>query len=147
MANKKRIQKEFKNKMGIRVDMIEQGAGTSNTGNTLRQFFQNPELVAEITGVKEELIQRFAIILEVITSGEAIKTEKFGSYAFETAKYFVDNYNGYYMPVTVHKVLLHAEKIIHAAILQSDVYRKKLKKPVIKIINGIAFHIPENIIV
>ncbi|XP_059218493.1 uncharacterized protein LOC131998140 [Stomoxys calcitrans] len=35
----------------------------------------------------------------------------------DTAKLFVDLYGWYYMPVTVHKILVHGSKIIAEAIL------------------------------
>lgn len=41
----KRIQRE----MGFNVDIVRQGAGTSNDGNTVRKFFENSTMIAEIT--------------------------------------------------------------------------------------------------
>ena len=47
-----------------------------------------------------------------------INAESFGSYAVETAKIYVTNYGWYYMPSSVHKILLHGENIIkHFAVL------------------------------
>lgn len=115
--NKKRIQKEFKEKMGLRVDFVQQGTGTSNDGNTSRRFFANPALVSLITGVSEELIERFRIILQIITCSQRIDSTKFNEYALDTAKLFVSIYSWYYMPVTVHKILIHGKQIIDAAVL------------------------------
>ncbi len=50
---------EFKEVMGLRVDFVKQGSGTSNDGNTARRFFENPEVTASITLVDETLINRF----------------------------------------------------------------------------------------
>ena len=47
-----------------------------------------------------------------------INAESFGSYAVETASVYVTNYGWYYMPSSVHKILLHGENIIkHIAVL------------------------------
>lgn len=39
--------------MGLKVDKLTltQGSGTSNTGNVEKPFFNNPEKVADITGI------------------------------------------------------------------------------------------------
>lgn len=55
--------------MGLRIDVVKQGHGSTNDGNTARRFFANANVTAEIAGVSEELIRRFAIILEAISSG------------------------------------------------------------------------------
>lgn len=91
--------------------------GTTNDGNTSRRFFQDPSLTAQITGVDENLIHRFAVILETINCNSLIDAEKFGHYCDETAELYVDLYNWYKMPNTVHKVLIHGKNIILAAIL------------------------------
>lgn len=88
-----------------------------HTGNTARIFFQNSKKSAEITGVDEELIKRFHIILQTISCGYEVDSERFYSYAMETAKLFVSNYPWYYMPTSVHKVLIHGADIIKHAIL------------------------------
>jgi hypothetical protein len=115
--NKKRIQQEFQSRTGLRIDMVRQGYGNTNDGNTSRRFFSHPEITSDITGINVDLIKRFSTILEVITCGAAIDPEKFGVYAYDTAKLFVNLYGWHYMPVTVYKVLLHGQKIINAAVL------------------------------
>lgn len=115
--NKQRIQAAFKERMNLRVDTVQQGTGSSNDGNTSRRFFSNPALVADITGISEELIDRFRIILQIITCGQKIDTGKFKKYSWDTAELFVRKYNWYFMPATVHKVLIHGNDIIEAAVL------------------------------
>ncbi|XP_065358674.1 uncharacterized protein LOC135952591 [Calliphora vicina] len=116
-ANKAQIQKRLKLTLGINVDAVKQGMGTSNDGNTARRFFENPAKTADVIGIKEELIHRFKIILATINCNAAIDTNKFHIYCMDTAKLFVDLYGWYYMPVTVHKILVHGSKIIAEAIL------------------------------
>lgn len=55
----------MKEKLAITVDVVKQGFGTTNDGNTARRFFEHPRIVSNITGVKYELIQRLAVILQV----------------------------------------------------------------------------------
>lgn len=97
--------------------MPKQGAGNSNTGNIVRRFFANEELSARITGVNLNLIKSFHVILQVIACGRRINVEKFHEFCKPTAELYVDLYPWYYMPVTVHKVLIHGSKMIEKAIL------------------------------
>lgn len=66
METKKKIQDEFYIKLGLKVDVVKRGSGTSSNGNTSRRFFYNPDLTSEIIGVNKELIQRFGVTLEAM---------------------------------------------------------------------------------
>lgn len=114
---KQLIQNAFRQRMGLIVDVPKQGFGTSNDGNTARKFFADPTLAAEITGVDEELIRRFGVILKTINSGYEIKYAEFDKYCLETAERYIHMYNWYYMPTSVHKILIHGADVIHNAIL------------------------------
>lgn len=94
---------------------MKQGVGTSNDGNTARKFFQNFTISAEITGLDQNLIYRFFVILQVITSGFSIDINNFKSYSLETGKQFVFLYPWYKMPVTIHKILIHGGDIIKSS--------------------------------
>lgn len=86
--------------------------------NTARRFFQNYQCSAEITGVDEEWIKRFYVLLQVMSSGKVINATKFGQYALDTAQRYVNKYMWYYMPSSVHKVLIHGESVIrHYSVL------------------------------
>ncbi len=93
------------------------GKGTTNDGNTARRFFQNPELTARITGVSEELIKRFAVLLAVINSGRKIQKELFENYALETFHLYNQDFSWYYLPAHVHKLLLHSRELIDNSLL------------------------------
>lgn len=115
---KKSVQSRFRNELGLHIDKPRQGSGNSNNGNTARTFFINYSCSANITGVDEDLIRRLYIMLQTMSSGIAINATKFGRYAMDTAQIFVNNYNWYYMPSSLHKVLIHGESVIrHFAIL------------------------------
>lgn len=111
------MQTELKQKLGIIVDVPRQGSGTSNDGNTARTFFKNPQIVAEATKVDEMVIRKCSILLQVLTSGRAIDENKFETFAISLAELFVEKYGWYYMPSSVHKVLLHGSDIIKSACL------------------------------
>lgn len=97
--------------------MVKQGFGTTNDGNTARRFFANITKSAEITGLDVTLLKRFKVILQVLASGQEINVNAFHSYAKETAQLYVQLYGWYYMPATVHKILLHGAEIIKDALL------------------------------
>ena len=113
---KLRIQKEFREEMGLIIDVPKHGAGNSNDENTARRFFRDPELTSEITGVDVRLIKRFNTILQVLSCGRKIDAVKYESYVFETQMY-VELYNWYYMSSSVHKILLHGAQIIESFII------------------------------
>ena len=100
------VQKRFREELGLIIDKPRQVSGNTNDGNTARRFFYNASCSAEITGVDENLIKRFYIILQALSSDVMINAESFGSYAVETARIYVTNYGWYYMPSSVHKILL-----------------------------------------
>lgn len=109
------IQKGLKDELGINVDKPLPGStGNTNTGNVARKFFKEYKITSKITGIKEELIKRFYIILITLNSGFDIDSNKYKEYAEETAKLYIDSYKWYYMPLSVHKMLLHGSEIIEA---------------------------------
>lgn len=105
--NKKTIQEKFKSEMGLIVDMVKTGYGTSNDGNTARRFFSNVELSARITGLDKTIITNFSIILRTISCGLHINVPNFEKLLKETALLYFKLYPWYYMPATVHKILIH----------------------------------------
>ncbi|PSN37140.1 hypothetical protein C0J52_20163 [Blattella germanica] len=66
------------------------------------------------TGVDKDLFKRFAVVLQVISSERDIKADSFNQYALETAKLFIQKF---YLPASVHKVLIHGSQIIKSALL------------------------------
>lgn len=99
------------------IDFPKQGFGNSNDGNTARRFFKNPKLAAEITGVDENLINRFGLISKLLENGYNINYNAFTDYCYETAGLYVEKYTWYYMPPTVHNILIHGVNIAKNAII------------------------------
>lgn len=112
-----KIQKEFKSKLGLFVDIPKPGFRNTNDGNTSRKFFANPDLSAEITGLDRDLIYNFSVILKTISSDHKINTKKFDTYTLDTGKLYINLYSWYPMTPTMHKVLLHGSIIIEHALL------------------------------
>lgn len=113
----KDIKNRFKNEMGLIVDKPKPGFGNTNDGNTARRFFEKPEASADITGLDVLLIQKFGTLLRTLSSGYDINVEKFENVAQETRQLYVNLYPWYYMPVTVHKILLHSGEVIKSSLL------------------------------
>jgi len=114
---KMEIQEEFRTKMGLLVDVPKPGCGNTNLGNTNRRFFADPELAGAITGIDLNLIYRFKMILEVISSGHKINTEKYSKYATDTVEMYVRLYPWHPMTPTMHKILIHGANEIKNALL------------------------------
>lgn len=110
---KRLIQNSLK-KISIPVDIVKQGAGTSNTGNVARCFFAKSKLVAKATGLDKTLINRLHNILQVMTCGKLINSEKFQGYCLETMKLCIKLYPWYKLPPSVHKFLQHGSEIVEA---------------------------------
>lgn len=111
---KKEIQTQLKDEIGILVDVVKQGFGTTNCGNTARRFFdpKNISTVARILNIDKSLIHQLSVILEVISSDKKIKIDRFENYCNATAQLWVKLYPWKYMTPTVHKVLIHGSAII-----------------------------------
>lgn len=117
-ARKRKVQSDFRSKMGLLVDVPKSGgSGTTNDGNTARRFFKNIPLSASITGIDESIIKRFGVVLQTLSCGYEINNELFDAYALQTARLFVEKYPWFYMPASVHKILIHGSAIVNSALL------------------------------
>lgn len=108
----KYITDTFRERTGLLIDVVKEGHGTTNDGNTARRFFADTSMAASITGVDERLIHRFSIILQAVSSGENINLTTFKEYTRATMELFVQLYDWFYMPASVHKVLAHGAEVI-----------------------------------
>lgn len=112
---KREIQRKFKIRTGLNVDKPKQGFGNTNDGNTARAFFSNAKVTSEITGVDQDIIERFGNILGALSSGFEIDPDAYENYCMELAAKCFELYGWYVMPPTVHKVLFHGGDILKAA--------------------------------
>ena len=116
-AREQKIQKEFREQMGLLVGVVLQGKGTTHDGNTSRRFFENYGTSSSITGINHDLIFRCNVILKVMSCGFEVDTVAFKTYALDTARLYVREYGWYPMPAAVHRVLIHGADIISVALL------------------------------
>lgn len=130
----------MKSQLGITVDIVKQGHGTTNDGNTARRFFAHPEAVSKIIGIDQKLIERFANILHVMASGHKIDCDKFERYAYETAELFVHLYSWYYMPPSVHKILIHGSAIMKTMILPIGYFSEEAQEAGNKVFKAARAH-------
>lgn len=103
--------------MGLIVDKPKPGFSSSNDGNTARRFFKNAEMSAQITGLDVTIIKQFDVILRILSSGFEINLVEFNEFCLETRRHYFSLYSWYYMPATVHKILVHSTEVIKAALL------------------------------
>lgn len=111
------IKLKFKKEAGLIVDKPKPGYGNTNDGNTARRFFANAELSANITGLDVQLIKNFAILLRTLSSGYEINLNEFEKHCKQTRQLYLSLYSWYYMPVTVHKLLVHSIQVIKTSLL------------------------------
>ncbi|KAI8124885.1 hypothetical protein CVS40_4849 [Lucilia cuprina] len=104
-ATKTKIQLELRKQMGILVDIPMTGSGNTNTG----------------------------LILRTLACGYTVNTEAFRIYALETAKIFVAEYPWFYMPPSIHKILLHGADIIENVSLPIGIMSEEALEAEIKI--------------
>lgn len=109
---KLRIQKEFKDRLGLNIDQPKQGFGNTHDGTIARRFFKDSAVSASITGLDETLIKRFRVILQSLSSGFEIDVEKFKEYTTETKRMYFDLYSWYGVTPTIHKIFDHSAQII-----------------------------------
>lgn len=106
------IQTELRKEMALLVDIPMAGCGNTNSDNTVRRFFQQPDLASQITGGSETIIRKFGVVLRDMSCGYNVNTDAFRQYAYETAEIFVHEYPWFYMPSSIHKILIHGGEII-----------------------------------
>jgi hypothetical protein len=102
--------------MGLLVDKPKPGSGTTNDGNS-RRFFKPHHQSASKTGINEDLILNFCVILETVTTGYKINLEAFELDTTETRRVCMNSCLWFCMPDIVHKLLVHSPDIIESCIL------------------------------
>ena len=94
--------------MGIRVDQVIQGKGTTNTGNLARRCFQNPEKFADALEIDRKVVSNIALILEAYKCKLKLKLDELEN---ETYDLFYKLYSWTRMNLTMHNLLKHGCKI------------------------------------
>ena len=73
--------------------------------------------MAEITRIDATLLRRLSVILKTINVSYEIDHVKFNEYALETANLFVALYPWYYMPKSMHQILIHGGQVISTMLM------------------------------
>ena len=86
-----------------------------------------------MTSIDCKLIKSFGIILRTIASGIKIELEKFNLLLNDTKKKYLELHPWFYMPSSVHKLLVHGVDIINnfdlpVGQLAEDAIEARLKK-------------------
>jgi len=103
----------------------------------LEDSLKNYKISAEITGVSEDLIYHFYVILQCLSSGENINIDKFEVYCWETAELYTNLYSWYYMPPSVHKILIYGSSIIKSFVLPIGILSEEAQESRNKTLRGI----------
>lgn len=133
-VERQRIVTDFREKIGIVLDQPKQNFGNSNDGNTSRRFFENPKQTADILQINEELVIRFANILNLINSQFYLDADAFELYAKDTVKLLRENYPFKKLTPTVHKVLVHGAYIIRKNVMPLGTLSEEAQEAIHKII-------------
>ena len=109
---KELIQDSFRTLTGLRLDMPRRGSGNTNDGNTSRRFFNDLEIVSEITGVDLDFLRNVKLLLEILNSVEDIDLEMFSDLCSTTVELYVSLYPWCPMSPTLHIILIHGPALI-----------------------------------
>ena len=83
---KKQIIEKFREETGLLLDTPTQGGGNTNDGNSARRFFEHTKTTSRITGINEDIIKRFSVILRTISCDYPINEVALEKYCTETAE-------------------------------------------------------------
>ena len=133
---KRQIQEEMLKDWKLEVDVPKVNSGNSNDGNTARVAFGDPEKFSRITKVDCELIKKCSLILSLMASGLQINPVAFKKLCHETAELHVKCYPWYYMPPTIHKVLIHGDQVINKLLLPIGQYSEEAQESLNKVVRN-----------
>lgn len=83
------------------------------------------------------MITRFRVILQTISCGLEVNVLKIKEYALTIARPFVLLYPWYYMPTSVHKIMIYDYKIIENSLLPIGQMSEEAQKSCNKVIQKI----------
>lgn len=123
---KQKIQTLLWQHMSVKVDKPRPGGnGTSNDGNTARKVFSQHRLFAELLGLDVEFVENLYIILLALSTHLSVDIEKFNLLCRRTLNIYINNYKWYYMPATLHKILIHGATVMEFSILPVGMFAEE----------------------
>jgi len=122
------VQDTFRERTGLLLDVVEQGSGTTNNGNSARRFFEDFALASEITGIDKTVIFRLGVILNALASPYEVDCNKFKVYTRHTYELLVEKYPWYYVPQGVHRILMHGHAVIEKSPLPTGMMSEEAQE-------------------
>lgn len=111
---KQEIQAILWEKLGLKIDQPKAGgSGTANDGNTARRAFEHPDSFADYLTLDRQMVRNFKTILIALSCEFPINPVCFDTLCTSTAQIYVAHYSWYLIPLTLHKILIHAPEIIN----------------------------------
>ena len=84
---------------------------TLKDGSTTRRAFREATQFAACTGLDKNIITRIHVALQAVTCFFPLNNDAFASFCRQTAEEYVRKYSWYFMPVSLHKLLVHSATV------------------------------------
>ena len=97
---------------GIRLSYLLKGQGTTNTGNTVRRVFEDPNFLAAQIGVSIELVKGLINLWKLVRSNLVLDPKAFYEYCQSVKARYVQEIPWCYMNPSLLKVIDHGRVII-----------------------------------
>ncbi|KAJ8666761.1 hypothetical protein QAD02_008423 [Eretmocerus hayati] len=97
--------------MGVRVDQVRGGFGSSNTRNVARRRLADPENFSKALEIDETLVKEVSLILRLFRCKKDLRLDEVRRICYETHDYFFRVYEEAYVNSTLHKALIHGADI------------------------------------
>ncbi|KAJ8685542.1 hypothetical protein QAD02_021335 [Eretmocerus hayati] len=111
MENKKRVKEKTYAAVGVRVDQVRRGFGSSNTGSVARRCFADPEKFSKALEINETLVKKVSLISRLFRCKENLRLDEVRRLCYETHDYSFRVYGEAYVNPTLHKALIHGADI------------------------------------
>lgn len=110
---KKKVLQNLKDEFHILFAVPKTGgSGNSTSGNLCRRAFREPKKLASALGIDEKLVINISAILSALNSQVELDPQKLNRLCHKTFKIYVEHYEWYKMPATLHKILAHSSDIV-----------------------------------
>ena len=108
------LQYKAKDRLGLDLyKPIPGGAGNSNSGNTSRKCFANPETFASIVETSPDLVKAIGKLINALNSIEDIDADKLESHCQDILDFFHNSeYSWNWMSHSVHAAILHGPDLV-----------------------------------
>ena len=106
------IKQKLYEALGVRVDQVIQGKGTTNTGNLARRCFEEPEKFANALELDETLVSNLALILRAYRCKKELNLKEMKKFSRDTYDLHYSLYSWAQMNPSMHKLLIHGCDIV-----------------------------------